>query len=59
MNQMGKRLADRRNAFAHSLTGSYWETDRSVAAIFTPEAMEDTVYTVGRIAVLMDEIVQA
>ena len=59
IREMGKKLADRRNAFAHLLIGSYWETDRSVAAMFTSEAMEDTLYTVGRVAVLMNEIVQA
>jgi|SRR5215471_226394 len=57
--EMGKKVRDRRNTFAHSLTGSYWETDPSIAAMFTPETMEDTLYTVGRIAVLMEEIVLA
>jgi hypothetical protein len=57
--KMGQRVAKPRNTFAHSLTGSYWETDESVAALFTPDAMEDTLYTVGTIAVLMEEIVLA
>jgi hypothetical protein len=57
--EMGKKVRDRRNTFAHSLTGSYWETDPSITAMFTSETMEDTLYTVGRIAVLMEEIVLA
>jgi hypothetical protein len=59
ITEMGNTVRDRRNTFAHSLTGSYWETDTSIAAMFTLESLEDTLYTVGRIAVLMEEIVLA
>jgi hypothetical protein len=59
MTETGKKLRVRRNTFAHSLTGSYRETDPSVAAMFTSETMEDTLYTVGRLAVLMERIVLA
>jgi hypothetical protein len=59
LTTMSRRVAERRNTFAHSLYGSYWETDSSIAAMFTPETMEDTLHTVGRIAVAVDQIVQA
>lgn len=52
-----KKVGKRRNTFAHSLTGSYWEKDHSVISMFTPEAMEDTLYTVGKIGVLLQEVV--
>ena len=55
--QLGRTVGKRRNTFAHSLTGSYWETDDSIAAMFTPETMEDTLYTIGKLAVLIEEIV--
>jgi hypothetical protein len=55
--QLGRTVGRRRNTFAHSLTGSYWETDASIAAMFTPETMEDTLYTIGKLAVLIEEIV--
>jgi hypothetical protein len=53
--KMTQEVGKRRNTFAHSLTGSYWETDETIAAIFTPQTLEDTLYTVGKIAVLMEE----
>jgi hypothetical protein len=53
--KMIQEVGKRRNTFAHSLTGSYWETDETIAAMFTPQALEDTLYTVGKIAVLMEE----
>jgi hypothetical protein len=55
--QLSSAVGKRRNTFAHSLTRSYWETDASVAAMFTPVAMEDTLYAIGRLAVLIEEIV--
>jgi hypothetical protein len=54
-----QKVSKRRNMFAHTLTGSYFNRDTSVADMFTPEAMEDTLYTVGKIAVQIVEIVQA
>lgn len=57
--QMGQRIGRRRNVFAHSLTGSYWETDESIAAMFTLQAMKDTLYTVGAIAIALEDILLA
>ena len=56
---MGRTIGDRRNTFAHSLTGSYWQTDKTSAAMFTPETMEETLFLVGKIAVFMEELVLA
>ena len=36
---MGQRVGRPRNTFAHSLTGSYSETDESIAAMFTTMAI--------------------
>lgn len=58
ITEMARKVKDRRNTFAHSLTGSYWRTDTSVEAMFTSEVMEETLYTVGRLAILIEEIVQ-
>jgi hypothetical protein len=54
--QLLRKVSKRRNTFAHSLTGSYWETDQSIKDMFTPEAMEDTLYAVGEIGVQLQEI---
>ena len=59
ITEMGRQVGQRRNTFAHSLTGSYWETDPSIAAMFTPETMQDTLYAVGDIAVQIEEIALA
>jgi len=59
ITEMGRQVGKRRNTFAHSLTGSYWETDHSIAAMFTLETMQDTLYAVGKIAVQIEEIVLA
>lgn len=59
ITEMELSVGRRRNAFAHTLTGSYFANDRSLQAMFTPETMEDTLYTVGKIAVLMEELVLA
>jgi hypothetical protein len=55
--QMSQKVGKWRNTFAHSLTGSYWETDKSIAAMFTPETMEEALYTVGEIGVALEGIV--
>lgn len=50
-----KAIAKPRNAFAHSLTGSHWhpsEKDVTLAA----ETMENTLFAVGRFAILLEEI---
>ena len=56
---LAAKCSRRSDTFAHSLTGSYWETDESIAAMFTTEAMEDSLYTVGTTAILIEEIVTA
>jgi hypothetical protein len=45
--------------FAHTLTGSYFERNKAIQAMFTAEMLEDTLYTVGNIAILLEEIVLA
>ena len=35
------------------------ETDESIAAMFTTEAMEDSLYIVGTMAILIEKIVTA
>lgn len=53
--EKGKAIAEPRNAFAHSLTGSHWyPPDEKVA--FTTETMENILFAVGRFAVLLEEL---
>jgi hypothetical protein len=59
ITEMGLKVGRRRNIFAHTLTGSYFANDKSPQAMFTPETMEDTLYTVSKIAILMEELVLA
>lgn len=53
------KVGERRNTFAHTLTGSYFTYDKSLQAMFTTETMEDTLYTVGEIALMMEVVVSA
>ena len=39
--------------------GILLETDESIAAMFTTEAMEDSLYIVGTMAILIEKIVTA
>ncbi len=48
-----------RNTFAHMLTGFYFDKDEPVAVMFTPETMDDTLYAIGTVAVMMEKIVFA
>jgi hypothetical protein len=59
LTEMELKVGRRRNTFAHTLTGSYFAHDESLQAMFTTEAMEDTLYTVCEIALLMEELVGA
>jgi hypothetical protein len=59
MIEMELKVGRRRNTFAHTLTGSYFAYDKSLQAMFTPETMEDILYTVGKIVVLIEELVSA
>lgn len=59
ITEMELRVGKRRNIFAHTLTGSYFAKDKSSQAMFTPETMEDTLYIVSKIAILMEELVLA
>ena len=52
-----RKIAERRNTFAHSLTGSYWGDAPSLASMFTSETMEDTLHTVGELSVWLERIV--
>lgn len=59
ITEMELKVGRRRNTFAHTLTGSYFANDKSLQAMFTPETLEDTLYTVGKIAIVMQELVLA
>lgn len=59
ITEMELKVGRRRNTFAHTLTGSYFANDKSLQAMFTPETMVDTLYTVSKIAILMEELVLA
>jgi hypothetical protein len=50
--EMVSRVRERRNSFAHTLTGSYWDRP-TTEGIFTPESMDDTLFTVGEIAIAL------
>ncbi|PYC74900.1 hypothetical protein C7C45_03130 [Micromonospora arborensis] len=56
--EMVSRVRRRRNAFAHSLTGSYWDAP-TAEDMFTPESMEDTLFTVAKIAVALEALIDA
>ncbi|MGW5111443.1 hypothetical protein [Nocardia sp. NPDC004123] len=55
-----KKLANRRNSFAHSVTGHPWHTWRDPdkppkeKPVFDTESVTDTLFTVGSIAVTID-----
>lgn len=56
IREMGQRIGRRRNVFAHTLTGSYFDKDNVITAMFTEEETDDTLYAVGAIAVLIERI---
>lgn len=53
--EMVSRVRKRRNSFAHTLTGSYWDRPNA-GDMFTPESMEDTLFTVAKIAIALEAL---
>lgn len=54
-----KKIATRRNTFAHELTGSYWPQNRqhaSPAATFTADELHDTLRTIGHLAHTLEDL---
>jgi hypothetical protein len=49
------RVRKRRNSFAHTLTGSYWDR-RTTGNMFTQEAMDDTLFTVAEVAIALEAL---
>lgn len=56
---VGLVIGKRRNTFAHVLDGSYWENDQSIKKMFTKENMEDTLFKVCEIAVVLDKALES
>lgn len=56
ITKMVSEVRKRRNAFAHTLTGSYWD-QRTAGGMFTPESMDDTLFTVGEIAIALEALI--
>lgn len=52
--EMVSKVRRRRNKFAHALTGSYWDWSEDM---FTPEAMDDTLFTVAEVAIAVEGLV--
>jgi hypothetical protein len=51
------KVSKRRNAFAHTLTGSYWATEQQEFK-FDPATMQDTLFTVGEIAIALEALIE-
>lgn len=54
-----QKVARRRNAFAHELTGSYWHENRrhtGSTATFSAEDLDETLHTIGRLAHALDDL---
>lgn len=49
-----RKVSDRRNQFAHAVTGSYFSTNESIQDMFTEEALEDTLYIVATLGLEME-----
>lgn len=52
---MVSKVSDRRNTFAHTLTGSYWATSEAKFK-FDTATMHDTLFTVGEIAIALEAL---
>lgn len=51
------RISSRRNTFAHRLTGSPWLNNATESTpSFSAAELDDTLHTVGRLAVALDEL---
>jgi hypothetical protein len=57
MIQQEQKIGKRRNIFAHGLTGPYFSRDHSTSDMFSEESLEDTLQTVGNLAVEMEMLV--
>lgn len=54
-----KKIAKRRNTFAHELTGSYWPQnphDGDLPAVFTDQELHDTLHTIGHLAHTLEDL---
>lgn len=50
------KIGKRRNQFAHALTGSYFDQSNTSSSMFTDEALEETFYLVGSLAVEIEKL---
>jgi hypothetical protein len=52
-------IGQRRNTFAHELTGSYWPKNTATATTpaFDEASLDDTLHTVGRLAVALESLI--
>ncbi|OBJ53409.1 hypothetical protein [Mycobacterium sp. 1423905.2] len=53
---MVSKVGKRRNAFAHTLTGSYWATEEPEFK-FDVATMHDTLFTIGEIAIAIQALI--
>jgi hypothetical protein len=53
---MVSKVRHRRNFFAHTLTGSYWDRPAEVG-MFTLESMDDALFTVAEIAIALEALI--
>lgn len=53
---MVSKVGGRRNAFAHTLTGSYWATEEPEFK-FDVATMHDTLFTIGEIAIALQALI--
>jgi hypothetical protein len=56
ITDMVSRVRTRRNSFAHTLTGSYWDRP-TTEDMFTPESMDDTLFAVAEIAIALEALI--
>jgi hypothetical protein len=59
MIQQEQKIGKRRNTFAHALTGPYFSREKSIQDMFTEGTLQDTLQTVGNLAVEMEMLVLA
>ncbi|OCB26019.1 hypothetical protein A5689_11830 [Mycobacterium intracellulare subsp. yongonense] len=55
---MVAKVSKRRNAFAHTITGSYWAIEEPEFKFESP-TLEDTLFTVGEIALALEDVMMA
>jgi hypothetical protein len=54
---MVSKVSKRRNAFAHTLTGSYWAAEEPEFK-FDATTMHDTLFTIGEIAIALETLIE-